>query len=100
MNGNFLGIGADLAFNASVQVDGAQAPGILITNGEFTSFGSGGTWCPSCTQLNRQVVVNAGTQGPVRFVNSAFWGPSHQIAVSDSSSTLGFSDSTFVQVLV
>lgn len=38
MNGNFLGIGADYACNASVQVDAAQAPGLLITNGEFTSF--------------------------------------------------------------
>ena len=40
MNGNFLGIGADLAVNASVQVEALQPPGLLITNGEFTSFHS------------------------------------------------------------
>lgn len=40
MNGNFLGLGADLAVNASIQVDGSQAAGLLITNGEFTSFHS------------------------------------------------------------
>lgn len=38
MNGNFLGLGADYACNASVQVDASQAPGLLITNGEFTAF--------------------------------------------------------------
>lgn len=60
MNGNFVGIGADYACNASVQVggcdrsiggievcsclelllkvDASQAPGLLITNGEFTAF--------------------------------------------------------------
>lgn len=41
MNGNFLGLGADYACNASVQVDAAQAPGLLFTNGEFTSFHNG-----------------------------------------------------------
>lgn len=38
MNGNFLGLGADYACNASVRVDAAQAPGLLFTNGEFTAF--------------------------------------------------------------
>lgn len=31
-------IGADMAANASVQVDSADGFGILITNGEFTAF--------------------------------------------------------------
>lgn len=35
---NFLGIGADYACNASVQVDASQPAGLLITNGEFTAF--------------------------------------------------------------
>lgn len=30
--------GADMAANASVQVDAADPFGILITNGEFTAF--------------------------------------------------------------
>jgi hypothetical protein len=42
-NGNFLGIGIDLAVNSSILVDASQAPGILITNGEFTSFSESGT---------------------------------------------------------
>jgi len=96
MNGNFLGLGADAAFNASVQVDGAQNMGLLITNGEFTCFGSGGPWCPACKQINRQVVINPSCGGPVRFVNTAFWGPSQQIALHQGPSTLGFSDCTFV----
>ena len=37
-NGNFVGIGADLATNYSVKVDASQPAGILIVNGEFTSF--------------------------------------------------------------
>jgi len=37
-NGNFLGIGADMAVRASVLVDSSDVFGILISNGEFTSF--------------------------------------------------------------
>ncbi|XP_062517478.1 uncharacterized protein LOC134192746 isoform X2 [Corticium candelabrum] len=58
-NGNFLGIGADMMANASVQVDSSDAFGILITNGEFTAFvdshfgtqlgGSGTTGFADCT---------------------------------------------------
>jgi len=32
---------------AAVLVDAAQAPGILITNGEFTAFNSK-DWCTVC----------------------------------------------------
>jgi len=74
---NFLGIGADLMTIASVMVDGAQAPGILITNGEFTAFNDP-TWCSVCENFtSTHVIVNSGVKGPVRFVNSAFWGPAH-----------------------
>ena len=65
MNGNFLGIGMDLAINASVQVDAAQPPGLLITNGEFTAFGPGTNWLPNSTLESTQVVVNEGNTGPV-----------------------------------
>ena len=57
-NGNFLGIGMDLAVNASVLVDASQAPGILITNGEFTAFSISGTTptVADSTQVPRQCV--------------------------------------------
>jgi len=95
MNGNFLGIGADLAFNASVQVDGAQPMGILITNGEFTAFDDT-NFCPICTYPPTHVVVTGTNTGPVRFVNSAFWGPAAQIATLDGTGLIGFSDCEFV----
>ena len=66
MNGNFLGIGADLSINASVQVDASQAPGILITNGEFTAFHSK-TWLPHSSIESAQVVVGPLNRGPVKF---------------------------------
>ena len=57
MNGNFLGIGADLSYNASVRVDASQAPGILITNGEFTAFTDEGPGCAAC--VSSQVVIGS-----------------------------------------
>ena len=94
--GNFLGIGADLAINASVRVDASQAAGILITNGEFTAFRTD-QWLPNSTVESSQVVVGAGNKGPVRFVNSAFWGPSSQIAYLNGTGTVSFSSCSFVQ---
>jgi len=77
-NGNFLGIGADMMANASVLVEAADPWGILITNGEFTSFvdPNFGTEYTSPTQI----VVTASNTGSVRFSNTAFWGPSDSIA--------------------
>jgi len=95
-NGNFLGIGMDLAFNASVQVDGAQPYGILITNGEFTAFNEASR-CPACNGSPTQVVVGSANTGPVRFVNSAFWGPADHIAVVSGTGLASFSDCEFVQ---
>ena len=87
-NGNFLGIGADDCYTASVMVDQSAPYGILITNGEFVSFhGDDPT----------MVRVNKDHKGTVRFVNCAFWGPCHRVAVVDGSGTVGFSDCTFVQ---
>ena len=71
-NGSFLSIGADCCATASVLVDSAYPWGILITNGEFTSFSGG--FGPD-TADHTQVVVSASNSGAVRFVNSAFWGP-------------------------
>jgi hypothetical protein len=68
MNGNFLGIGADLMTNASVQVDQSQPFGILITNGEFTAFcdGGGNGFCdPSVNRSPTHVVVGPKNQGTI-----------------------------------
>ena len=48
MNGNLVGIGGDLCFNHSVLVDDSDPYGLLITNGEFTSWGAHTNWCPTC----------------------------------------------------
>ncbi len=91
-NGNFLGIGADASMHA-VRVEQSQSPGLLITNGEFVSFDHlalGG-------MQPRQVVVEAANNGPVRFVNSSFWGPSDGIAKLAGRGTVGFNACTIVQ---
>jgi hypothetical protein len=86
-NGNFLGIGADDCFTAC-QVDQSAPYGLLITNGEFVSFHG-----PDPTMVR----VGARHRGSVRFVNCAFWGPNHQIALVDGEGTVGFSDCTLMQ---
>ncbi|MEI7948321.1 MAG: hypothetical protein WCJ02_16585, partial [bacterium] len=65
-NGNFLGIGADSCQRAVV-VDQAQAPGLLITNGEFV--GRWGSTNSVCMEISPQA------QGKVSLVNCSFWGP-------------------------
>jgi hypothetical protein len=86
-NGNFLGIGADDC-NRAILVEQAAPYGLLIANGEFTSFhGNDPT----------MVEVRATNKGVVRISNSAFWGPCNQIAKIDGQGTVGFSDCTFVQ---
>ena len=77
-NGNFLGIGADMAVNASVLVDASDDFGILITNGEFTAFLDPGFGNLSAGVVPTQVVVSPTNTGAVRFVNSAFWGESNR----------------------
>jgi len=86
-NGNFLGIGADDC-NIAVKVEEAAPFGLLITNGEFTSFQG-----PNPTE----VVVSASNTGVVRFSNCAFWGPTDRIADIAGTGTVGFGDCTFVQ---
>ncbi len=84
-NGNFLGIGADDCFTA-VLVEQSAPYGLLIGNGEFTSFHG-----PDPTMVQ----VGAANRGVVRFSNCAFWGPCHQIAKIAGGGTVGFSDCTF-----
>ncbi len=86
-NGNFLGIGADDC-NIAVDVEDSAPLGLLISNGEFTSFHG-----PNPTMVR----VETNHAGVVRFVNCAFWGPCRQIASVAGRGTVGFSDCTFVQ---
>jgi hypothetical protein len=65
-NGNFLGLGADSCQRAVV-VEQAQAPGLLISNGEFV-----GRWSSTdavCLDIAPKV------EGKVSLVNCSFWGP-------------------------
>jgi hypothetical protein len=65
-NGNFLGLGADSCRRA-VLVEQAQAPGLLITNGEFVGrWGSVDSVC---------LEIGAAAKGKVSLVNCSFWGP-------------------------
>ncbi|HVU27922.1 MAG TPA: glycosyl hydrolase family 28-related protein [Verrucomicrobiae bacterium] len=84
-NGNFLGIGADNCYTA-VLVEQSANFGLLIANGEFTSFNG-----PDPTM----VVVGPDNRGVVRFSNCSFWGPCNQIAKIAGMGTVGFSDCTF-----
>ena len=86
-NGNFLGIGADDC-NRAILVEQCAPYGILIANGEFTSFHG-----DDPTMLE----VRNTNSGVVRISNSAFWGPCDQIAKIGGQGTVGFSDCTFVQ---
>lgn len=65
-NGNFLGLGADSCRRA-VLVEQAQAPGLLITNGEFV-----GRW-GSTDSVTLEIGPKA--EGKVSLVNCSFWGP-------------------------
>jgi len=82
-NGNFLGIGADNT-NIAVLVEASQPYGILITNGEFTSFAG-----------TNPTEVSVDGHSVVKFVNSAFWGPSNQIASINNTGVVGFIGCTF-----
>lgn len=93
-NGNFVGIGADATQNASVLVDSTDASGILIVNGEFTSFTHPGI---DSVGANTQVVVTGTNTGAIRFDNCAFWGPGAAIATINGTKTssVAFDDCVF-----
>eukprot|EP01084_Bolivina_argentea_P280852 480381_1 len=96
MNGNFLGIGADYSCNASILVDQSQAPGLLITNGEFTAFHNK-DFAPDSTAIPAQLVVNKNNKGPVIMNGCSFWGPSNNIARLYGDSTTTFQGCQIVQ---
>ena len=91
-NGNFVGIGADCCANASVVVESADPWGIMVVNGEFTSFSGG--FGPDVAD-HTQLVVAPSNTGAVRFVSSAFWGPSHQVASIHGTGSVGFESCIF-----
>jgi hypothetical protein len=84
-NGQFSGIGAD-ATQIAVLVEAIQPQGLLITNGEFDSHHIG---------ASTQVVIAPHSSGSVRFVNSAFWGPTEHNAVLQGDGFVSFSDCYF-----
>lgn len=86
-NGNYVGIGADDC-NRAILVEQCAPYGLLIVNGEFTSFHG---------EDPTMIEVLASNRGVLRISNSAFWGPCQQIAKVGGSGTVGFSDCTFVQ---
>src|SRR3984885_7949152 len=86
-NGNYVGIGADDC-NRAILVEQCAPYGLLIVNGEFTSFHG---------EDPTMVEVLASNRGVLRISNSAFWGPCQQIAKVGGTGTVGFSDCTFVQ---
>jgi hypothetical protein len=65
-NGNFLGLGADSCERAVV-VEQAQAPGLLISNGEFV-----GRWSSTNAVC---VEIGSEAEGKVSLMNCSFWGP-------------------------
>ena len=84
-NGHFTGNGAD-ACETAVLVEAIQPMGLLITGGQFVSF----------TGENPvQVQIAKECEGNVRFVNCAFWGPSHHNAVLKGKGFVSFSDCYF-----
>jgi hypothetical protein len=85
MNGQLSGIGAD-ATQVAVMVEAIQSEGLQITNGEFDSHHIG---------ASTQVVVGPHSNGSVRFVNSAFWGPTEHNAFIQGDGFVSFSDCYF-----
>ncbi len=84
-NGNFVGIGADFAEYA-VYAESASDLGVLITNGEFVSFGG---------KDSVEVVTTPDFIGTLQFQNSAFWGPAKMIARLDGKGTVTFDNCNF-----
>ena len=85
MNGQLSGIGAD-ATQTAVLVEAIQPEGLQITNGEFDSHMVG---------ASTQVIIAPHSSGSVRFVNSAFWGPTLHNAVIQGDGFVSFTDCFF-----
>lgn len=99
--GQFLGIGADAATNASVLVESVAVNGVLIANGEFTAFCDQGLavtghpvrFCPpgdtSIAPVHVRTTATA-SHGSVKFSSSSFWGPAAMLAEAGGGGTLSF----------
>lgn len=81
-NGQFSGIGADAAQNCVV-VEDIQSMGLLITNGQFVAFTGDDPIA---------VVIEKTSNGSVRLVNCAFWGPAVQNVVMHGRGFLSLND--------
>ena len=68
-------------------VEETQAPGLLITNGEFV--GSPGA--------EAVVKIAPSHKGVVQLSNSSFWGPHQKIIYADGTGTVNLSQCNFVQ---
>ena len=85
VNGNFLGIGADMCGRAML-VEECQQPGLLITNGEFVGGKEAG-W---------MIEVSKKNTGVVQMNNCSFWGPSEGVALVDGNGTVSLSQCNFL----
>lgn len=86
-----------MSINASVYVEDLQAAGLLITNGEFTAWHND-EWLPDGQAYeSNQIVVADGNTGPLKIVNSAFWGPTHSIADVGGTGLVSFVSCEFVE---
>ncbi len=84
-NGQFCGIGSDWSQRCIV-VDAIQPMGLLITNAQLVAFAGDN---PTA------VVIEKTSNGSVRLVNCAFWGPSNQIVADHGQGYLSLSDCCF-----
>ncbi|MCX8052799.1 MAG: glycoside hydrolase family 55 protein [Armatimonadetes bacterium] len=81
-NGQFCGIGSDLSQRCIV-VEAIQPMGLLITNAQLVAFAGDNPVA---------VVIENTSNGSVRLVNCAFWGPSVQNVVSHGKGYLSLSN--------
>jgi len=86
-NGNFQGIGADGTEHA-IHVDQASPLGLLITNGEFSSFYG-----------DNRVEIYTGPEftGTIQFQNCGFWGSNRNIGYLEGAGTVSFMNCNFVR---
>ena len=79
-----------------MHVDASQTPGLLIVNGEFTSFHAA-AFDPTSVSVPNQVYIAPSNSGPVVFNGCAFWGPTDAVANLYGSATTTFQNCQFVQ---
>ncbi|HNT36096.1 MAG TPA: hypothetical protein PKH07_14005, partial [bacterium] len=86
-NGNFLGIGADGSHTA-ILVEQCSPLGLLITNGEFSSFSG---------DSPNEVVTGPDFTGTIQFQNCAFWGSAKNIGFLQGNGAVSFQNCNFVR---